>query len=35
MEAEDSRKRGKVRWVRKWLEGRAQRVVVNGVKSSW
>ena len=22
-------------WVRKWLEGRAQRVVVNGVKPSW
>ena len=22
-------------WVRKWLEGRAQRVVVDGVKSSW
>ncbi|NXW30250.1 RTJK polymerase, partial [Phaetusa simplex] len=22
-------------WVKSWLEGRAQRVVVNGVKSSW
>ena len=24
-----------LRWVRNWLEGRAQRLVVNGVKSSW
>ncbi|GAB0205743.1 mitochondrial enolase superfamily member 1 [Grus japonensis] len=24
-----------LRWVKNWLEGRAQRVVVNGVKSSW
>ena len=22
-------------WVKNWLEGRAQRVVVSGVKSSW
>ena len=22
-------------WVKDWLEGQAQRVVVNGVKSSW
>ena len=22
-------------WVRNWLEGRARRVVLNGVKSSW
>ena len=24
-----------LRWVKNWLGGRAQRVVVNGVKSSW
>ena len=24
-----------LRWVKHWLYGRAQRVVVNGVKSSW
>jgi len=24
-----------LRWVKNWLNGRAQRVVVNGVKSSW
>ncbi|KAK4816895.1 hypothetical protein QYF61_024537 [Mycteria americana] len=24
-----------LRWVKKWLDGRAQRVVGNGVKSSW
>ncbi|PKU36676.1 rna-directed dna polymerase from mobile element jockey-like [Limosa lapponica baueri] len=24
-----------VRWVKNWLEGQAQRVVVDGVKSSW
>ncbi|NWU57661.1 RTJK polymerase, partial [Dromas ardeola] len=22
-------------WLKKWLDGRAQRVVINGVKSSW
>ena len=25
----------KLHWVKHWLDGRAQRVVVNGVKSSW
>ncbi|NXK26971.1 LIN1 transcriptase, partial [Arenaria interpres] len=24
-----------LRWVKNWLEGQAQRVVVNGVKYSW
>ncbi|GAB0192936.1 centrosomal protein of 89 kDa [Grus japonensis] len=24
-----------LRWVKNWLEGQAQRVVVNGVKASW
>ena len=24
-----------LRWVKHWLEGRAQRVVLNGVKSNW
>ena len=24
-----------LRWVKSWLDGRAQRVVVNGVKSNW
>ncbi|GAB0177394.1 mitochondrial enolase superfamily member 1 [Grus japonensis] len=27
--------RGTLRWVKNWLEGQAQRVVMNGVKSSW
>ena len=25
----------KLHWVKHWLDGRAQRVVVNGIKSSW
>jgi len=24
-----------LRWVKNWLDGRAQRVVVNGIKSTW
>ena len=26
---------GTLLWVKRWLDGRAQRAVVNGVKSSW
>ena len=25
----------KLHWVKHWLDGQAQRVVVNGVKASW